>query len=168
VRDQANRLWRWLFDHRWIQHPGVTIGPPAAFPSLRVQLTQALTCRTIAAAGDRAPLVRLLASQPRIGVRDELVEVRAAQLVPADPMVVTQPVPDGTTFTPIHPASAAPEHWIADGDNHCLAAELGSNNRHQPAQQSAWLSGRGGHQFTYRPSNQPACSSVARASSAVR
>jgi hypothetical protein len=35
-------------------------------------------CRTVAAAGDRAPLVRLLTPQTRIGVCSELVEVRAA------------------------------------------------------------------------------------------
>jgi hypothetical protein len=157
-----------LLDRRRIQHPGVTIGSPGAFPPLRVELTQFPACRTVAAAGDRAPLVRLLTPQPRIGVRDELVEVRAAQLVPTNPMVVTQPVPAGTTLATIHPASTAPEYRIVGSDNHRLAAKLGSNNRHQAAQQPAGLSGWGSHQLTCRPANHPARSSTARASSTVR
>ena len=169
VPDAATRPGRRLFDCRRIGHPGVAIGASGPFPALSVQLAQAFARGSVTAAGDRAPLVRKLPLQPRVGLRDELLQIRAPLLDPSHSMIQTQPVPASMTVAPAHPAGTATEHRIIRIENQCLAAELGANGRHQPAEQALLPAcRRRGHQATCPLSNQPAFSSTARASSTVR
>ena len=88
------------------------IGPAGPFPALRVQLTQATTRRPVTATVYRAPLVRSLPAQARIGPCSELFQVRASLLGPLHSMVQAQTMPADAALAPAHAAGAAAEHRI--------------------------------------------------------
>ncbi len=86
-------------------------------------------------------------------------------------MALAEPVASCAALAAGNPAGSPAEHQVVGGEFQDITAEFGTANRHQPAQQTPQnraVDFRGAHQLTCRPSNQPASSSTARASSTVR
>ena len=169
--DAANRPCRRLFDRRSRGQPPVTIRPASMLPAPGVHGTQPAAGGAVTTAVNRAPLVRLLTPPPRIGRRREHLRVRSTSIDPPLAMALAEPVTSCAALAAGNPAGAPAEHQVVGGEFQNITAEFGTDNRHQPAQQAPHnraVDLRGGHQPTRRPSNQPASSSTARASSTLR
>lgn len=154
--------------------PAGQVGLAGPAPPVAVLGAQAvLGAASVAAAGDDAGSQGSAAPRWRAGISQEVRHRRAAVLAEPDRMGIAESAPD-RRCCPVavrDRALVGGEHGVVRGGDVDLGAELGPDDGHQPLKQprsSRRLLSREGHSRTSRPVNQPAASSVRRASSTVR
>ena len=133
---------------------------------------QALSGSAVAAVGDGAAAQPRPAPQRRSLIGQELCLRRPAAGAPTQAMPVAEAMIGNRIVTGGHSAVRDTQHGVLGRRNQHLDPEFRSHHGHQLFQQTRSVAGRplreGVHGRTCRLVNQPAASSVVRASSTVR
>lgn len=154
-------------------YPGVLVTLARALEDGPVTHAEPQTAGAVAATGHLAGGQVPATADLRARVGDEEGHLRAASLTPAFAVARAQAVPHPGAVAGRNRARAPAQHEVVSVDEIDVGAELHANLGQELAQQPRTRGRRGrcslrAHRVASRPVNQPAASSVARASSTLR